>query len=193
MSAANDITLLLRRFRGGDDAARSALIAAVYDELKVIAQRYMRRERQGHTLQATALVNEAYVRLVNVKIAEWRDRGHFFAVAAEVMRGILVDYARKHLAGKRGGGAELLPIKEEIAFAPGRAESLVQLDDALTRLAGVDPRTARIIELRFFGGLSIEETSDLMGISPRTVKREWSFGRAWLRNELKIDGSSALG
>lgn len=193
MSATNDITPLLRRFREGDDAARDALISAVYGELKIMAQRYMRRERQGHTLQATALVNEAYCRLVNIKTAEWRDRSHFFAVAAQVMRGILVDYARKHLAGRRGGGIDLLPINEEIAFAPGRAESLVRLDEALTTLAKLDARTARIIELRFFGGLSIEETSDLLGISPRTVKREWSFGRAWLRNELKANGSSSLG
>jgi RNA polymerase sigma factor (TIGR02999 family) len=196
MSASHDITPLLRRFREGDEAARAALISAVYDELKMMAQRYMRRERQGHTLQATALVNEAYVRLVNIKKAEWRDRAHFFAVAAQVMRGILVDHARKHLAGRRGGGMELLPINEEIAFAPGRAESLVRLDESLTRLSQLDPRVGRIIELRFFGGLSIEETSELMQISPRTVKREWSFGRAWLRNELKaggLDGSSPLG
>jgi RNA polymerase sigma-70 factor (ECF subfamily) len=189
MAAQNDITGLLHRFRQGDDEARAALIAAVYDELKVMAARYMRRERGGHTLQTTALVNEAYVRLIHLKSADWRDRVHFFAVAAQVMRSILVDHARKHLAEKRGGGLDMLPLDEVLAFSPGRPEPLLRLDEALTRLSEHDSRASRIIELRFFGGLSVEETAEALKISPRTVKREWSFGRAWLRTELGCDES----
>jgi RNA polymerase sigma-70 factor, ECF subfamily len=186
MAAHADITSLLHRFRDADQQATEALIASVYEELKLMASRYMRRERGGHTLQTTALVNEAYLRLVNLKAADWRDRAHFFAVAAQVMRCILVDHARKHLAGKRGGEFDKLPLNEGLVFSPERAASLVRLDEALTRLAQHDERTGRIIEFRFFGGLSIEETAEVMKISPRTVKRDWTFGRAWLRTELGL-------
>jgi RNA polymerase sigma-70 factor, ECF subfamily len=189
MAVQEDITALLHRFRQGDDEARAALIAAVYDELKIMAARYMRRERGGHTLQTTALVNEAYLRLIQVKSADWQDRAHFFAVAAQVMRSILVDHARKHLAGKRGGGMDMLQLDEGLAFSPKRPEPLLELDEALTKLMKYDNRAGRIIELRFFGGLSVEETAEVLKISPRTVKREWSFGRAWLRTELGVDGS----
>ena len=190
MAAQEDITALLHRFRQGDDEATAALIAVIYGELKIMAARYMRRERGGHTLQTTALVNEAYLRLVHMKSADWRDRAHFFAVAAQVMRSILVDHARKHLAGKRGGGLDVLPLDEGLVFSPGRPEPLLRLDEALTRLTEYDGRASRIIELRFFGGLSIEETAEVLNVSPRTVKREWTFVRAWLRTELGLDGSN---
>lgn len=181
-----EITTLLRRVQDGDGVAQNALVEAVYDELKVIAARYMRRESSGHTLQTTALVNEAFLKLIHVKSTTWQDRAHFFAVASQLMRRILVDHARKHLAGKRGGGVDMLPLNEAIVFSPDRAGPLVQLDEALTRLAESEPRTARVIELRFFGGLSIEETAEVLQISPRTVKREWGFGRAWLRSEMGL-------
>jgi RNA polymerase sigma factor (TIGR02999 family) len=185
-AAPEEITTLLRRCQEGDDVAQAALVEAVYDELKVIAGRHMRRESSGHTLQTTALVNEAFLKLLHVKSATWQDRAHFFAVASRLMRRILVDHARKHLAGKRGGGMDMLPLNEAMVFSPDRAAPLLQLDEALTRLAESEPRTARVIELRFFGGLSVEETAEVLKISPRTVKREWGFGRAWLRTEMGI-------
>jgi RNA polymerase sigma factor (TIGR02999 family) len=185
-AAPEEITTLLRRCQEGDDVAQAALVEAVYDELKVIAGRHMRRESSGHTLQTTALVNEAFLKLLHVKSATWQDRAHFFAVASRLMRRILVDHARKHLAGKRGGGMDMLPLNEAMVFSPDRAAPLLQLDEALTRLAESEPRTARVIELRFFGGLSVEETAEVLKISPRTVKREWGFGRAWLRTEMGL-------
>jgi RNA polymerase sigma-70 factor, ECF subfamily len=179
-----DITALLHRFRDGDTQARSKLITTLYNELRIMAARYMRREREGHTLQTTALINEAYMRLVSLKSIDWQDRAHFFAVAATVMRGILVDHARKHMAGKRGAGIDVLPLDEGLVFSPQRAEPLLRLDEGLTRLSTQDERAGKIIELRFFGGLSIEETAAVLGTSTRTVKREWAFARAWLRMEL---------
>jgi RNA polymerase sigma factor (TIGR02999 family) len=189
MSPPAEITALLRRFQDGDEAARADLIVLVQQDLRVIAARYMRRERRGHTLQTTALVNEAYMRLVDVNSVDWRDRAHFFAVAANVMRRILVDHARRRIAGKRGGGFELLPLDEGLACAPAEPEELVKLDDALERLAAKDPRSSRVIELRFFGGLSIEESAEVLKVSPRTVKREWTFARAWLREEMGLAAS----
>lgn len=186
MDEPEDITLLLHRFQAGDEDAQNQLISAVHDELRVIAARYMRREKGDHTLQTTALVNEAYLKLVNLKTANWQDRAHFYAVASRVMRRILVDHARKHIAGKRGGGVDMLPLNEAIVFTPGRSTQIVQLDEALTRLAQTDERAARVIELRFFGGLSVEESAEVLKISPRTVKREWMFARAWLRNEFGL-------
>ena len=183
MDEPEDITELLHRFQAGDEDAQTQLIDAVHGELRVIAARYMRREKSDHTLQTTALVNEAYIKLVNLKTANWQDRAHFYAVASRVMRRILVDHARKHIAGKRGGGIELLPLNEAIVFTPGRSSQIVQLDDALTRLADTDERASKVIELRYFGGLSVEECAEVLGISPRTVKREWMFARAWLRSE----------
>ena len=131
-------------------------------------------------------MNEAYIKLVNLKTANWQDRAHFYAVASRVMRRILVDHARKHIAGKRGGGIELLPLNEAIVFTPGRSDQIVRLDDALTRLADTDERASKVIELRYFGGLSVEECAEVLGISPRTVKREWMFARAWLRSEFGL-------
>ncbi len=184
MQDEEDITGLLHRFQAGDDDARDQLIEKVYDELKQIAGRYMRRERGDHTLQATALVNEAYLKLTHARGGAWQDRAHFFAVASRIMRQILVDHARQHVAGKRGGGVQLLPLNEAIAFSPEESGQLVQLDDALTRLASEDERVGQIVELRFFGGLSVEETAEVLKVAKRTVEREWSFGRAWLRTEL---------
>jgi len=186
MEEPEDITELLHRFQAGDEGAQSELINAVQDELRVIAARYMRREKGDHTLQTTALVNEAYLKLVNLKTANWQDRAHFFAVASRVMRRILVDHARKHIAGKRGGGIDVLPLNEAIVFTPGRSGQIIQLDDALTRLAETDERAAKVIELRFFGGLSVEESAEALKVSPRTVKREWMFARAWLRSEFGL-------
>jgi len=186
MTEPEDITELLHRFQAGDEDAQSQLINAVHDELRQIAARYMPREKGDHPLQTTALVNEAYMKLVNLKIANWQDRAHFYAVAARVMRRILVDHARKHIAGKRGGGIDILPLNEGIVFTPGRSSQIVQLDEALSRLNETDERAAKVIELRFFGGLSVEECAEVMAISPRTVKREWMFARAWLRTEFGL-------
>jgi len=188
-----DITELLHRFQAGDADAQTQLIDAVHGELRVIAARYMRREKGDHTLQTTALVNEAYMKLMNLKVSNWQDRAHFYAVASRVMRQILVDHARKHIAGKRGGGIEVLPLNEGIVFTPGRSSQIVQLDDALTRLAKTDDRASKVVELRFFGGMSVEECAEVMGISPRTVKREWMFARAWLRTEFGLgqEGNAA--
>ncbi|MFN7922067.1 MAG: sigma-70 family RNA polymerase sigma factor [Bryobacteraceae bacterium] len=192
MAEGGDITTLLRRMRQGDSLAESHLISMVYPELRMMAARYMRRERQGHTLQTTALVNEAYMKLVRRDEVDWKDRSQFFATAATIMRRILVDHARKHVAGKRGGGFDKLPLDEEhLVFAPERASTLIRLDEALVRLQEADPRVARVIELRFFGGLSIEETATALGTSERTVRRDWAFGRAWLRDDLGFGGDSA--
>jgi RNA polymerase sigma-70 factor (ECF subfamily) len=186
MTASDDITVLLHRFQQGDPAAQRLLVEAVQGELRVIASRYMRREKVGHTLQTTALVNEAYLKLVNIKGASWQDRAHFFAVAAQIMRRILVDHARHHIAGKRGGGLEALPLNEALVFTVEKSGQLVKLDDALKLLEAHDPRASQVIELRFFGGLSVEESAEVMKISPRTVRREWTFARAWLRDQLGL-------
>lgn len=185
MAERDELTVLLRRFQQGDTAAQDKLVSVVYDELKTIAARYMRRERAGHTLQTTALVNEAYLKLINLKDANWQDRAHFFAVAAQMMRHILVDHARRNVAGKRGGDFHFLPLDEALVFSEGRSTDIVRLDEALERLAKEDERAAKVIEMRYFGGLSIDETAEVLRISPRTVKREWTFGRSWLRSELK--------
>ena len=185
MNPGDDITSLLKRLQGGDEEAEQQFVTAVHAELHMLAARYMRRERPGHTLQTTALVNEAYLKLVNLKAADWQDRAHFFAVAAQVMRRILVDHARKRIAGKRGGGFELLALDEALVFSPERSQELVRLDEALQRLEEKDKRASRVVELRFFGGLSVEESAKVLGTSPRTVEREWTFARAWLREELE--------
>ncbi len=187
--AASDITALLHRFQTGDAAVQNRLVEAVQDELRVIAARYMRREKAGHTLQTTALVNEAYLKLINIKAATWQDRAHFFAVASQIMRRILVDHARQHLAGKRGGGLEALPLNEALVFSSEKSGQLVQLDEALALLEQHDPRAARVIELRFFGGLSVDETAEVLRTSSRTVRREWTFARAWLREQLGLSPS----
>jgi RNA polymerase sigma factor (TIGR02999 family) len=161
----------------------AAFASAVYDELRKLARHYMRGERSGHTLQTTALVNEAYVRLAGVEGMQFHDRTHFFAMAATMMRRILVDHARAHAADKRGGGATMIALDERIAAAETTVD-LLALDDALTKLAVMDPRQAHIVELRFFTGLTVEETAVALEISPATVKREWAIAKAWLHHEL---------
>jgi len=176
---------LLENWRDGDEGAREALIPLVYDELRRLARRHLRRERPDHTLQSAALVNEAYLRLIRQEQPQWQNRAHFFGVAAQLMRHILVDHARNRAAAKRGAGAPRLTLDPEYALPQGRDVDLVALDDALNQLAALDPQQSRVVELRFFGGLSIEETSIVLGISPATVKREWATARAWLRREMK--------
>jgi len=182
-----DVTGLLLAWGRGDQSAADRLVPAVYDELHRRAERAMRREGGDHTLQATALVHESYLRLVDQRRVEWRSRAHFFAIAATVMRRILVDHARARLAAKRGGGAAPITLAGagEGAAADGADEvDLLALHEALERLAVLDPEQARLVELRYFGGLTIDETADALGVSPATVKREWTLARAWLRREL---------
>jgi RNA polymerase sigma factor (TIGR02999 family) len=191
MESQEDITELLRRFRDGDSAAQSRLIEAVHGELRTMAARQMRRERQGATLQTTALLNEAYLKLCKVKSTDWQDRAHFFAVAARIMRQILTDHARKRLAGKHGGHFFDLPLDEALVFTSPKSADLVALDEALDRLGEKDERASRLVELRFFGGLSVDECAAVLKMSRRTVEREWSFARAWLRTELGLEGRHA--
>lgn len=164
----------------------------VYDELRGLARQYLQRERRDHTLQATGLVHEAYLRLVDQTATTWRDRAHFFAVAASVMRRVLVDYARAHRAAKRGGALEKIELDEAVALTPERHVDLVALDDALKDLGAFDPRQSQIVELRFFGGLTVEEVAEVLEISPRTVKREWRLARAWLRREIVKGETNAV-
>ena len=179
------VTRLLINWRNGDKAALDQLMPLVYDELRRLARRFMGKERRDHTLQTSALINEAYLRLVDQDETPWQNRAHFFAVAAQVMRHILIDHARRYQFEKRGGGAQKVPLDELIIFAEGQAAELVALDEALASLATVDPRRSRIIELRFFGGLSIEETAEVMDLSPTTVQREWRAAKAWLQRFIK--------
>ncbi len=179
-----EITDLLRAWGSGDAAALERLAAAVYGELHRLARRYANREREGNSLQATALVNEAYLRLVDLSRVSWQDRAHFFAVAANTMRRILVDAARTKAAEKRGGGAIRMELNESIDAAPLRPDQLLRLDDALDALAKYDARKARVVELRFFVGLTAEETAEVLRISPESVLRDWKLSRAWLMREM---------
>jgi RNA polymerase sigma factor (TIGR02999 family) len=178
------VTALLRDWRRGDEAALDRLMPLVYDELRQLAGSYLRRERAGHTLQSTALVNEAYVRLVERAAADWQSRAHFFGVAAQLMRQILVDYARTRRAAKRGSGEEKLALDEALDVPQRRPVDLLALDDALKDLERFDPRQSRIVELRYFAGLEIDETAEVLGLSAATVKREWSVAKAWLYRQL---------
>ena len=180
----NEVTQLLVAWSNGDSAARDALMPLVHDELRRLAHRYMGRERGNHTLQTSALVNEAYLRLIDQKDVHWQNRAHFFGIAAQMMRRILVDYARMRGFAKRGGDMRAVPLDDVMIVSPVRAAEVVALDDALKLLAERDPRKSQIIELRFFGGLSIEETAEVLGISPGTVMRDWTFAKAWLRREM---------
>lgn len=162
----------------------------VYKELRRLAASYLRRERSDHTLQPTALVHEAYMRLVEQKSVQWQGRSHFFAITAQLMRRILVDHARSHLAEKRGSGAEKVPITQAILMSQERPAELLALDESLTRLAALDPQQGRVVELRIFGGLTVEETADILQISPATVKRDWSMAKAWLLHETHKAGRS---
>jgi len=182
-----DVTLLLQAARDGSRDAVDQLLPVVYDELRRVAADYLQRERSDHTLQPTAVVHEAYLRLVNQRSAGWQDRSQFFAVAAKIMRRILVDHARSHRAAKRGGGKPKTEFDDAIAVFEERAVDLIVLDEALMRLAGIDERKSRVVELRFFGGLSVEETSRVLDVPLRTVERDWTFAKAWLRGELDAD------
>jgi RNA polymerase sigma factor (TIGR02999 family) len=178
-------TLLLRAWGDGDAAALERLIPLVHGELRQLARRQMRRERAGHTLQPTALVNEAYLRLVDLRQIRWQDRAHFIAMASRVMRRILVDIARSKGYLKRGAGARRVSFDEALVVSPARADDLVAIDAALTRFAAVSPRRARVVELRVFGGLSVEETAATLMVSPETVKRDWKLAKVWLLRELE--------
>jgi RNA polymerase sigma factor (TIGR02999 family) len=181
LTTPEEVTGLLLDWSKGDLQAYEKLVPLVDKELHRIAHRYMNRERPGHTLQTTALVNEAYLRLVDQKV-HWQNRSHFFGIAAELMRRILVDHARSHQYSKRGGGAQKISLNEAVLMARERSSDLVALDEALTNLAAFDPRKARVVELRFFGGLNVEETAQVLEVSPNTVKRDWTTARAWLYN-----------
>jgi len=184
MNSPADVTQLLLAWNGGDRAALDNLMPIVYEELRRIARRYMRSENPGHSLQATVLVNEAYIRLVDQKRVNWQNRTHFFSAAAQILRRVLVEHARARGRLKRGGNALKVTLHDEISPAAAVRLDLVALDDALTQLAKLDPQQERIIELRFFAGLSIEETGEALNISPATVKRDWATARAWLYREM---------
>lgn len=192
MSGDQTISRLIAESAAGDPAAAAALVPVVYEELRRVAASALRRERADHTLQPTALVHEAFLRLADVPAAQWRDRGHFVAIAARVMRQVLVDHARGRNALKRGSAEVRVPLEGIDVPATGAADiDLVALDDALERLARLDERQARIVELRFFGGLTVEETAAVIGASERTVKRDWQMSRAWLKRELARGTSSS--
>ena len=178
------LTQLLIAWSGGDQSARDELIPLVYEHLRRLAHQYMRSERAAHTLQTSALLNEAYVRLVDQKDIQWRDRAHFFGIAARLMRQVLVDYARSRNYAKRGGNLYHVPLDEALIVSKERAAEVVALDDALKALAEIDSRQSEIVELRFFGGLSIEETAEVLAVSPGTVMREWTMAKAWLRKAI---------
>jgi RNA polymerase sigma-70 factor, ECF subfamily len=189
--AADDISKLLRAWSGGDQSALERLTPVVYGELHRLARRYMKHERPGHSLQTTALVNEAYVRLVDYKRMQWQDRAHFFAVSAQVMRRILVEHARRHNL-KRGGDVQRVSLEEAAVVGGDRAADLVALDDAMNGLARIDRRKAQVVEMRFFGGLSVEETAEVLKVSSVTVKRDWSTAKLWLYRELAGGASDGL-
>ena len=178
-----ELSGLLRAWGDGDRGALDRLTPIVYDELHRLASCYMRGERPGHSLQTTALVNEAYIRLIDYKSMRWQDRSHFFAVSAQLMRRILVDHARRHNL-KRGGGVQHVPLEDTSEVGSDRAADLLALDDALDALARVAPRKVQVVEMRYFGGLSVEETADVLKVSPVTVMRDWSTAKAWLYREL---------
>ena len=189
-NSSSSVTQLLGRWRNGDREALDSLIPLVYEELRRIAQHYLRNERPGHTLQSTALVHEAYVRMIHQDLPDWQNRAHFFAVAAQLMRQILVDHARAHRADKRGGGVCNVTLDEAEEDALQVDVDILALDDALKTLSTMDPQQGEVVELRFFGGLSIDDTAAVLGISSSTVKRDWITARAWLHREL--DRSASL-
>jgi RNA polymerase sigma factor (TIGR02999 family) len=184
LNSSNQITELLARWSQGESAAREKLVPLVYDELRRVARHCLAGQRPDHTLQSAALVHEAYLRLVGHSSVHWDDRVHFFAVAAQLMRRVLVDHARKRCAVKRGGDHLTLTLDERLAPAKQRELNVVALDDALNELSRMNPQQGRIVEMRFFSGLSIEETAQALGISPATVKRDWAVARAWLYREM---------
>jgi len=186
MPSSDEVTVLLNQMSAGSDTAPEALLPLVYDDLRRLAHAYFTKENPDHTLQATALVHEAYIRLVNWENVSWQNRAHFFAVAAEVMRRILIDHARKRNAQKRSGGQRIV-LDDAVSLPDKKDFDILKLEEALSSLEKVDPRQAKIVELRFFGGLSIEETSFVLNISETTVRREWTFAKAWFQREMTRD------
>jgi RNA polymerase sigma-70 factor (ECF subfamily) len=180
----SDVTQALVRLTDGDERAMDKLLPMVYEQLRGMAQRELRRERSDHTLQATALVHEAYLKLVQLDSIEWRGQAHFYGAAAQSMRRILISYARMKKAEKRGAGADHVPLDSVVVAARDRPADLIALDDALTRLEALSERQARVVECRFFGGMEVRDTAEALGISPATVKRDWTLARAWLNREL---------
>jgi len=191
--APEDVTMLLAQLVEGKDEAASKLIPKVYDELRRLAGGYMRRERGDHTLQATALVHEAYLKLVQQRSVDWQSRAHFFGIAAQMMRRILIDHARAHLRDKRGAGQQVVPLDEAVVFSPEQSAEMLRVDESLQRLSKLDPRQAKVVELRFFGGLTVEETADVLKISQKTVKREWSVAKAWLHGDMRQHNGGTTG
>jgi RNA polymerase sigma factor (TIGR02999 family) len=192
-AASSQVTQLLKQWQEGNEQALEALMPLVYGELKRLAGSYLRRERPDHTLESAALVNEAYLRLVDQTHVQWQNKAHFFGIAAQMMRRILVDHARSHKASKRGAGMPALALDEAVAQVQSQSIDLLGLDEALEKLEKVDPQQSKIVELRFFGGLSIEDAANVLGISPATVKRDWAAARAWLYREVggaRRDGQS---
>ena len=183
-TGSENITRLLIELTHGDNAAVDRLLPLIYDELRSLAANYLRRERPDHTLQPTALVHEAYLRLVDQTRVNWQNRAHFFGIAAQMMRRILVDHARKHAADKRGGEVHLFSLDENIDKAIERSDELIALDDALKELAEIDEQKARIVELRYFGGLTVEETAEVLNVTPVTIKRHWRAAKAWLYGQM---------
>jgi RNA polymerase sigma factor (TIGR02999 family) len=190
--AVGDISTLLRAWSDGDQSALARLTPIVYDELRRLSRRYMKRERPGHSLQTTALVNEAYLRLVDYERMQWQNRAHFFAVSAQLMRRILVEHARRHNL-KRGGGVQHVSLEEASLVGGGQDADLVALDDAMNALARIDPRKVQVVEMRFFGGLNVEETAEVLKVSPVTVKRDWRGAKLWLYRELTGGTTDGLG
>ena len=184
-SPSQGVTRLLLAWRQGKQDALDQLIPIVYEELRQQAHRYLQREQRGHSLQTTALINETYLRLLDCNKIGWKNRAHFFAITAQMMRRILVDYARSRRSQKRGGGLEKTTLDEKLTFSIARNSDLVALDDALNALALIDERRSRVVELRFFGGLSIEETAEVLGVCPDTVVRDWRLAKVWLAREVK--------
>jgi RNA polymerase sigma-70 factor, ECF subfamily len=190
MDDAGEVTRLLGRLRVGDKAAESRLLELVYPELRRIAARYFRSEQRGHTLQPTALVNEAYLRLTGQMDKDWHNRSHFYAVAAQLMRRILVDYARRKKAAKREDGRQKVELTDTLAINQGKLDEIISIDSALRRLAEFDERSSKVVELRFFGGLTEDEVADVLQIASRTVKRDWNVAKAWLHGELSSESEA---
>lgn len=186
----DEVTQLLLDWSSGDKAALDKLMPLVYEELRRLAHHYMGRERPGHTLQTTAIVNEAYLQLIDQKNVQWQNRAHFFGIAAHLMRRVLASYARSRHYAKRGGGARQVSLEEAMIVSEERAADMVTLDDALTALAEIDQRKSQIVEMRFFGGLTVEDTAEVLGVSPGTVMRDWTMAKAWLRREISREVTS---
>jgi RNA polymerase sigma-70 factor, ECF subfamily len=189
--AQPDVTQLLVAWNDGDQAARDELMSVVYQELHRLAHQYMKRESPGHTLQTSALVNEAFLRLIDQTKVRWQNRAHFYGIAAQMMRRILVDYARSRGYAKRGGGAQQISFDEALIVSDDRSAEIVGVHEALERLSAIDPRKGQIVEFRFFTGLSIEETARILGVSPGTVMRDWTLAKAWLHREISSDSSQS--